>query len=52
MKNEIEMPDDLEICDDCGFEYPKNEIYHDTRTNSKVVGQFCKFCYELHEDNE
>ena len=45
----IEMPDELELCDDCGFEFDKKELY----ICPLCKHQLCKFCQELHEhENE
>lgn len=46
MKNEIEMPDDLDFCDECGIEYPKNKIRACPGCRSKI----CPDCMDLHSD--
>jgi hypothetical protein len=54
MKNEkkIEMPDDIDICDDCKEEYHISELENDTNLRTNVVGQYCKSCMELHINEE
>lgn len=44
MKNEkkIEMPDDLEICDGCGHEYPVKEL------KTCCGKRLCNLCFELY----
>lgn len=42
----IELPDGLELCDDCGHEFEKDEI----KACSYCKRRVCKFCMDLHSE--
>ena len=47
MKSEkIELPDSLELCDDCGLEYDKEDV-----EECPVCGrELCPYCLDIHTD--
>lgn len=42
----IEIPDGLDLCDDCGHEFEKNEI----KTCSFCKRRVCKICMDFHSE--
>jgi len=46
--SKIEIPDDIEICDDCKVEFHMSEMVYVERNGVRY--QYCKFCVELIEE--